>query len=264
MPSFRYDLCLKSSSYPQQQPWFSLITSENKLWQGFPFFIAGVAKVLLREPEVVREPVFVARRKFSECKGMWPAQACHRSFSSKLKKIEKNWKERGPKNKKNVFSWFVRKYHFIILLLKVTPICCFTTFLARADPRGSCTIPSVVGKRIQLISHALLVQEKHFLSTSALVSNLLGSRATVGHPSSSLGQCKSHRNWFRFSLFLSAFPTVFFKTTRSIPSNIYQSFSRLRLFIFLNFMWIFFILLMPPFSLRIVFNFFNHFSFHQR
>ena len=129
----------------------------------------------------------------------------------------------------------MRKYHFIILLLKVTPICCFTTFLARADPRGSCTIPSVVGKRIQLISHALLVQEKHFLSTSALVSNLLGSRATVGHPSSSLGQCKSHRNWFRFSLFLSAFPTVFFKTTRSIPSNIYQSFSRLCIFIYFYF-----------------------------
>ncbi len=48
------------------------------------------------------------------------------------------------------------------LLLKVTHICCFSTFLARADPRGSCTIPSVVGKRIQLISHASIVQKTLF------------------------------------------------------------------------------------------------------
>ena len=44
------------------------------------------------------------------------------------------------------------------LLLKVTPICCFATFLARADPRGSCTIPSVMGRRLQLISHPSIVQ----------------------------------------------------------------------------------------------------------
>ena len=33
--------------------------------------MSGVAKVLLREPEVAREPVFVARGRFSECKGIW-------------------------------------------------------------------------------------------------------------------------------------------------------------------------------------------------
>ena len=60
--------------------------------------------------------------------------------------------------------------------------------------------------------------------------------------------------------------TVFFKTTLSIQSNIYQSFSRLRLFIFLIFIWTFFIQLMSPFPLRFVFNFFyiNHFTFHRR
>ena len=31
--------------------------------------MSGVAKVLLRELEVAREPVFVARGRFSECKG---------------------------------------------------------------------------------------------------------------------------------------------------------------------------------------------------
>ena len=30
---------------------------------------SGVAKVLLREPEVAREPVFMIRGRFSECKG---------------------------------------------------------------------------------------------------------------------------------------------------------------------------------------------------
>ena len=130
------------------------------------------------------------------------------------------------------------------LLLKVTPICCFATFLARADPRGSCTIPSVMGNRFQLISHASHVQVTLFFSTSDLVNNLLGSRATVGHSSSLFSQRKSHRNCFRFTLFLSAFPTVFFKTdgwfddlfssiklktvsfktTHWIPSNIYQYF----------------------------------------
>ena len=37
----------------------------------------------------------------------------------------------------------------------------------------------------------------------------------------------------------------------------YLYFSRLRLFIFSIFMGIFFILLMPPFTIRIVFSFFN-------
>ena len=103
----------------------------------------------------------------------------------------------------------------------------FATLLARTDPHGSCTIPSVVGKRLYLISHALLVQVKLCFSTSALVNNLIGSRATVGHSSSLLSQHKSHRNCLRFSLFLSAFPTVFFNTPSSVPSNYIQSFSRL-------------------------------------
>ena len=55
----------------------------------------------------LREPVFLARGRFSECKAMWPAQACHQFFFQ-------NWKERGPKNKKNIFLWFVRKYHFFL------------------------------------------------------------------------------------------------------------------------------------------------------
>ena len=38
---------------------------------------------------VAREPVFVARGRFSECKGMWPVQAYHRFFS-KLKGTRTN------------------------------------------------------------------------------------------------------------------------------------------------------------------------------
>ena len=108
----------------------------------------------------------------------------------------------------------------------------------------------MVGKRLKLISHALLVQVKLFFSTSALVNNLIGSRATVGHSSSLLSQHKSHRNCLRFSLFLSAFSnslfqhsqlssiklhTVFFKTIRSIPSCIciFQDFA----FLFFQFLW---------------------------
>ena len=62
---------------------------------------------------------------------------------------------------------------------------------------------------------------------AALVNNLLGSRATVGHSKSLLSQRKLHRNCFRFSLFLSTFPTVFFITPSSLSSNYKQSFSRL-------------------------------------
>ena len=51
---------------------------------------SGVAKVLARGPEVARDPVLVARGRFSECIGMWPAQACHRIFFSKIEAIEKN------------------------------------------------------------------------------------------------------------------------------------------------------------------------------
>ena len=61
----------------------------------------GVAKILLREPEVAREPVFVARGRVSECKGMWSVQACHRFFFQ-------NWKERRLKNKK-IFINFEKK-----------------------------------------------------------------------------------------------------------------------------------------------------------
>ena len=66
-----------------------------------------------------------------------------------------------------------------------------------------------------------------FFSTSSLVNKVFGSRAAEGHSSSLLNQRKSHLP----SLFISAFSTVFFKTTLSIQSNIYQSFSRLRLLI---------------------------------
>ena len=48
-----------------------------------------------------------------------------------------------------------------------------------------------------------------FFSTSAPGNNLLSSRATVGQSIFLLSQRKWHRNCFRFSLFLSAFPTVF-------------------------------------------------------
>ena len=48
--------------------------------------MSGVAKVLLREPEVAREPVFVARGRFSEWKGMWPVH-----FEQKLR-----WHACGP------------------------------------------------------------------------------------------------------------------------------------------------------------------------
>ena len=116
----------------------------------------------------------------------------------------------------------MRKWHFISgSTVNRNTYLLFCHFPRSGWPRGSCTIPSVVGKRLQLISHASPVQVTLFFSTSALVNNLLGSRATVGHSSSLLSQRK-HRSCFRFSLFLSAFPTVFFKTTCSIPSNIYQ------------------------------------------
>ena len=157
---------------------------------------------------------------------MWPAQECHRSFFFKIEKIERN-----ADQKINKYIYFLDFWENSTSsrapLLKVTPICCFATFLARADPRGSCTIPSVVGKRLQLITHTSLVQVTLFFSTSALVNNLVGSRATVGHSSSLLSQRKSHRNCFWFSLFLSAFQTVFFKTPCLVPSNYKQSLSRL-------------------------------------
>ncbi len=161
-----------------------------------------------------------------------------------IEEIENNSKLNGTwaKKRKNIFLGLWENITSSqTLLLKVTPICCFSTFLARADPRGSCTIPSVVGKRLQLISHAI-VQKTLFFSTSALVNNVLDSRATVGHSTSWLNQRKSRRP----SLFISKFSTVFFKTlcsintvffktTLSIQSNIYQYFSRLRLFIIFYF-----------------------------
>ena len=73
---------------------------------------------------------------------MWPVQACHRSFFFKIEETEKIKvkKNEDQKANRNITSLFVRKYH-----LKsgstVGSICCFATFLARADPRGSCTIP---------------------------------------------------------------------------------------------------------------------------
>ena len=78
-----------------------------------------------------------------------------------------------------------------------------------------------------MISYASLVQVTLVFSTSTLVNKLLGSRTPVGHSSSLLSQRKSHRNCFRFSLFLSTFPTVFFITPSSVSSNYKQSFSRL-------------------------------------
>ena len=131
-------------------------------------------------------------------------------------KIERNVDQKNKK--KNFLDLWGNNTSSRALLLTVTPICCFATFLARADPRGSCTIPSVVGKRLQLISHASLVQVALFFSTSALVNNLLGSRATVGHSISLLSQRKWHRKCFRFSLFLSAFPTVF----SSLPVQLHR------------------------------------------
>ena len=44
----------------------------------------------------------------------------------------------------------------------------------------------MVGKRIQLISHASLAQITLFFTTSALVNKVLGSRAIVGHSRSNL------------------------------------------------------------------------------
>ena len=196
-------------------------------------------------------------------KGCGPRKRATKVFFSKLRKL-KNWILKGTRTKKtknNFLDGWENITSSRALLWKVTPICCFATFFARADPRGSCTIPSVMGKRFQLISHASLVQITLFFSTFALVNNLFGSRSTVVHSSSLFSQRKSHRNCLRFSLFLSEFPTVFFKTdgwlddlfssiklqtfffktNRSIPSNTYLSFSRLRLFIFFIFMWIFFV-----------------------
>ena len=96
---------------------------------------------------------------------------------------------------------------------------------------------------------------------AALVNNLLGSRATVGHSKSLLSQRKLHRNCFRFSLFLSAFPTVFSRLPVQFY-RIYISFYKTFLFIVFILMWTFFILLMPPFSIRIFLQIFLHQPFH--
>ena len=142
--------------------------------------------------------------------------------SAVIKDLDQGWSMYWPAGRKWPASPFFYDLWENITISDsnvITPVCCFATFLARADPRGSCTIPSVVGKRLQLITHTSLVQVTLFSSTSALVNNLVGSRATVGHSSSLLSQRKSRRICFWFSLFLSAFQTVFFKTPCLVPSN---------------------------------------------
>ena len=127
-----------------------------------------MAEVLVRGPEVAREPVCLwPAEGFPNVKGCGPRKrATEVIFQNwrNWKKIE-HWKERGPKNKKNIFLICEKISLHLGLYCLVTPICCLATFLARA--RGSCS--------------------------------LFGGRATVGHSSSSLSQRKSHRNCFRFS-----------------------------------------------------------------
>ena len=47
----------------------------------------------------------MARGRFSEYKGMWPAQVCHRSFFFKIEEIEKNENEKEPKKQKIHFLY---------------------------------------------------------------------------------------------------------------------------------------------------------------
>ena len=113
--------------------------AREKLQYCFPTKHNKIQHKLRLEQGWPASPFFVVRGRFSECKGMWPAQACHRSFFfsnwRNWKKIE-NWKERGPKNKKKFLYLWENDTSSRALLLTETPICCFATFLARADPRG--------------------------------------------------------------------------------------------------------------------------------
>ena len=113
--------------------------AREKLQYCFPTKHNKIQHKLRLEQGWPASPFFVVRGRFSECKGMWPAQACHRSFFSKFKKLKRNenWKERGAKNKKIHFlDLWGNNTSSRALLLTVTPICCFATSLARADPRG--------------------------------------------------------------------------------------------------------------------------------
>ena len=154
---------------------------------------------------------FVARGRFSESKGVWPAQACHRSFFQNWK----NWKKLkvsriADQKIKQIFSWFLRKYHFISgSTVKSNTSLLFCHFPRSGWPTWKLHHPFSDGKTTSVNT---------IFSISALVNNLLGNRASEGHSSTLLSQRKSHRNCFRFSLLLSAFPTVFFKIPCSIPS----------------------------------------------
>ena len=63
----------------------------------------------------------VARGRLSECKGMWPTQAGHQSFFSKLKKLKELKIESNADQKTKQYFLLIyhfikitRKYHFIL------------------------------------------------------------------------------------------------------------------------------------------------------
>ena len=133
--------------------------------------------------------------------------------------IEKNSKLNGTRAE--YFSWFVGKYHFISgSTVKSNTYMLFCHFPRSSWPTWKLHHPFIGGKATLVDLSCFNRPKKHFFSTSALVNNVLYSRATVGHSSSWLNQRKSHRP----SLFISEFSTVFFKTLCSIKL---QSFSRL-------------------------------------
>ena len=159
-------------------------------------------------------------------------------------------------------SWFVRKYHFISgSTFKRNTYLLFCHFPRSGWPTWKLHHPFSDGKTISVdLSCFTRPNYTFFLHIRSREEAIRQPTATVGHSSSLFSQRKSHRNCFRFTLFLSAFPTVFFKTdgwlddlfssiklqfffktTRSTPSNIYQYF--LSFLSFSIFMWIFFVLL---------------------
>ena len=80
--------------------------AREKLQYCFPTKHNKIQHKLRLEQGWPASPFFVVRGRFSECKGMWPAQACHRSFFFQIEEIEKKSKiERNAdqKTKKNFF-----------------------------------------------------------------------------------------------------------------------------------------------------------------
>ena len=156
----------------------------------FTFLRPWMAKNWARGPEVAREPAFGGPRKVFRMLRDVARASGPLKFFFKIEEIEKieNWKERGLKNKKRI-SWFVRKYHFISgSTVKSNTYLLFCHFPRSGWPTWKLHHPFSDGKSISVDLSCFTCPNNTFFSTSALVNNLLGSRATVGHSSSLFSQ----------------------------------------------------------------------------